>query len=64
MNEIKLGDKVRSTVSGFTGTVTAKCEYLHDTTRYEVTAATLVDGGIKHYWFTASELVAEEQPKP
>lgn len=29
MNKINLGDKVRSKVSGFSGTVTAICHYLY-----------------------------------
>ena len=60
MNEIKLGDKVRSTVSGFFGTVTGKCEYLHGNTRYEVTFPEIVDGEVKTEWFSASELVSNE----
>lgn len=56
MNKIKLGDKVRSTVSGFQGIVTAKCEYLHDATRYAVTASKPVNGEVKTEWFAASEL--------
>ena len=59
MNKIKLGDKVRSEVSGFRGTVTAKCEYLHNSTRYEVTAPEPVDGEVKTEWLSASELVIE-----
>lgn len=58
MNEIKLGDKVRSSVSGFSGTVTAKCEYLHGNTSYGVTASSLVNGEVKTEWFQASELEA------
>lgn len=56
MNEIKLGDKVRSVVSGFEGTVTAKCEYLHGATQYAVTAPVLVNGEVKTEWFQSSEL--------
>lgn len=59
MNEIKLGDKVRSEVSGFRGTVTAKCEYLHGYTQYEVTAPEPVGGEVKTEWFAASEFVVE-----
>lgn len=56
MNEIKLGDKVRSNVSGFLGTVTAKCEYLHGNTTYCVTAPEPVNGEVKNEWFSSSEL--------
>lgn len=60
MNEIKLGDKVRSKVSGFFGTVTAKCEYLHSSTQYSVTAPELTDGEEKTAWFGSAELEVEE----
>lgn len=59
MNEIKLGNKVRSSVSGFSGTVTAKCEYLHGVTTYAVTAPEPLNGEVKTEWFAASELVIE-----
>lgn len=55
-SEIKLGDKVRSTVNGFSGTVTAKCEYLHGNTSFSVTLTELVNGESKTEWFNASEL--------
>lgn len=56
MNEIKLGDIVFSEVSGFHGTVTAKCEYLHGMTQCEVTAPELVNGEVKTAWIPESEL--------
>ena len=59
MIEIKLGDKVRSKVSGFSGTITAKCEYLHSTTTYAVTAPEPINGEVKTEWFAASELEIE-----
>lgn len=55
MNKIKLGDKVRSSVSGFLGIITAKCEYLHGNTQYCVTAK-CKDNDIKNAWFAESEL--------
>jgi len=54
--EIKLGDTVRSKVSGFAGVVIKKCEYLHGQDRYEVTARELYGGDVKSEWFDASEL--------
>ena len=56
MNKINLGDKVRSTVSGFEGTVTAVCEYLHSTTQYSVTLPGVVNGETKTEWFGVTEL--------
>lgn len=60
MNKVKLGNKVRSIVSGFKGTITAKCEYLHSTTTYAVTAPEPVNGEVKIEWFSASELIIED----
>lgn len=60
MNQIKLGDKVRSKVSGFHGTITSKCESLFGETRYEVTAPEPVGGEVKYSWFVALELIIEE----
>lgn len=56
MNDIKLGDKVRSSVSGFSGTVTAITHYLHGETYYSVTAHELTDGEQKAAWFSIGEL--------
>lgn len=55
-----LGDKVKSKVTGFNGTVTAKCEYLHSDTTYYVTANELVDGEQKSSWFSRAELIKAE----
>lgn len=60
MNGIKLGEKVRSSVSGFSGTITAKCEYLYGMTMYAVTAPEPMNGEVKTEWFAASELVIED----
>lgn len=53
MNRIKLGDKVRSTVSGFSGTVTAIC---HNESQYCVKQNALVNGDEKVCWFSIGEL--------
>lgn len=58
MNRIKLGDKVRSKVSGFSGTVTAICHYLHSESQYCVKSNALVDGAEKVCWFSIGELTA------
>lgn len=60
MNGIKLGDKVRSTVSGFEGTVTGIAEYLHYPKQLQVTAPRLTDGEIKIEWLPTSELEVTE----
>ena len=56
MNRIKLGDKVRSTVSGFSGTVTAICHYLYNESQYCVKSNALVNGDEKVCWFSIGEL--------
>ena len=48
MNKINLGDKVRSKVSGFSGTVTAICHYLHSESQYCVKSNALVDLSLIH----------------
>jgi preprotein translocase subunit YajC len=60
MNEIKLGDKVRSKVSGFSGTVTAVCHYLHSDTHYAVTPTVNPDGKVNVTWFALAELEPTE----
>lgn len=57
MNEVKLGDKVKSKVSGFDGIITAKCEYLYADTQYQVTALMSVDGEVREHWFAVKELI-------
>ena len=58
MNEIKLGDKVRSvTTPDFQGLVTGICEYLHCETRYEVTPEITISGEVKNVWFSEKALI-------
>ena len=60
MDKIELGDKVRSKVSGFNGTVTAICQYLYSDTMIQVTSTTLnPDGKENKIWFTSAELDKE-----
>lgn len=60
MNRIKLGDKVRSTVSGFSGTVTAICHYLYNESQYCVKQNALVNGMRKFVGFPSEN----SQPPP
>lgn len=55
---MKLGQKVMDTVTGFVGVMTARCVYLHGTTRCMVEA--MIDGDAKEAWFEESRLVAVE----
>lgn len=60
MNELKLGDSVRSKVSHFIGVLTAKSEHLHGSPQGQVTLTTPVDGETKSEWFALSELEVVE----
>lgn len=60
MSKIELGSKVRSTVSGFEGTVTGIIEYLHCPKRAQITAPKLTDGAIKTEWLFLTELEVVE----
>ena len=51
-----LGQTVRSTVTGFTGIVTAECRYLHSPVMLEVTATELHEGRPVSEWFYDSVL--------
>jgi hypothetical protein len=57
---LKLGDRVRSRVSRFTGTLTAICEYLHGEPRFQITLDVPIDGETKREWFPLSELESAE----
>jgi hypothetical protein len=59
MNELKLGDKAHSKISGFSGIVTGTAVYLHGTCRVELTSSTLVDGKQVSEWFYAGELIKD-----
>lgn len=55
MPELKLGSKVKDTVTGFEGTLTGKAEYLHNVPAGLV--ETLKDGETKREWLELSRLV-------
>lgn len=57
MNTLALGDKVRDTISGFKGTVTAITRYLHGEDRVCVEPSGLHDGKpIEPQWFDSARL--------
>jgi len=58
--EIKLGKKVRDTITGFEGTVTGIAEYLSGCKRAEVVSN---DDPSKEYWFDVQRL-GEPLKKP
>ena len=53
---IKLGGKVVSRISGFTGTVTGICNYMYSQTRVEVTAPSVDGAKPQSDWFYGKEL--------
>lgn len=55
MNSINLGDKVRDKVTGYEGTLTARCEYLTGVPRFEVSCLDK-DGKVVGSWFDGDRL--------
>ena len=53
--KIELGKRVRDTVTGFSGILTASCEHFHGNLRLEISA--LTDGEIKEEWVDAARVV-------
>ncbi len=54
---IELGDKVKDVISGFTGIVTGKSEFLHGCIRYGICPQELHDGAtIDTHWFDEPQL--------
>lgn len=54
---IKLGDKVKDTVSGFVGIATARAEWLNRCIRINITAQKLKDGKSVDEWFDEDSVV-------
>jgi len=65
---VKLGERVKDTISGFEGTATARAEFLTGCVRLEVTAGHLHEGApIEPQWFDDGRLTvlaAAEPAKP
>jgi len=55
MSEIKLGQKVKDSITGFEGIAIAKCEYLNGTSMYEVTASDS-SNKLDSHWIDTSRL--------
>ncbi len=60
--EIKLGDKAKDALTGFTGIVTARCDYLTGCVQFKVTPKSLSKDGKPDdgEWFDESRLVASQ----
>ncbi len=55
---MNLGDKVKDTVTGFTGIAVAKLERFKGTTTFAVQSTVLVEGRIIEDWFEEGRLEA------
>ena len=65
-NKFKLGDEARDKITGFTGTVIARIEYINGCIQYEIQPSVGNDGNQrKHDWIdkTQLELVKENGKK-
>lgn len=61
---IKLGSKVKDTVTGLEGTAVAKIIYLNDCIQYEVQPKGLKDGTIiKSVWIDEGQLIVKKEAK-
>ena len=57
---IKLGEKVRDSISGFSGIATARAEYLFGCVRVLIEPTALVDGKLAEgEWFDEQRLTAD-----
>lgn len=62
---IKLGSKVRDSITGFTGIATSRTEYLHGCVHVGVTPTELKDGKpIDPQWFDEQRVELLEEKKP
>lgn len=58
MDDIELGDMVKCSITGFSGRVTARCDYLHANTTYAVQSRVDKDGKfIEAQWFDGAQLI-------
>jgi hypothetical protein len=56
MDDINLGDKVKDTITGYTGVVTGLATYLHSAAAAQVTSAELKDGATVEEWINVGRL--------
>ena len=61
---IKLGDKVKDSITGFEGIVVARAEYLNGCVSCQVEAKELKDGvPLKAQWFDEQRLTSQSKAK-
>ena len=62
---MKLGDKVRDTITDIKGTAVARCEYITGCIQFEVQPKDLHNGQmVKAYWIDEIRLEIVPKPKP
>lgn len=59
-SSFKVGDRVRDRVTGFTGVVTQRVEYLHGSPRCCVSRTSLWEGKTVAEWFEEGSLEVDE----
>lgn len=57
MEKIKLGDKVKDRISGFTGIYTAKTVYLNKCIRCLITAQKVIEGKVTTCWIDEDDVI-------
>ena len=59
--EIKLGMKIKDSLTGFEGFVTARCEYMNGCVQYIIRPATLKDGSPQNtVWLDEQQIIPLE----
>lgn len=62
---VKLGDRVKDSITGFAGIAIARCEYLNGCVRVSIQPVKLKDGKpIDELWVDESQLVGYKKCKP
>ena len=60
---IKLGDKVKDSITGFSGVATGRCEYLNGCISWQVCANKLENGKEVIEWFDEQRLTSQSKAK-
>jgi hypothetical protein len=63
MFKFELGEVVKDVVTGFSGVITGRCEYLTGCRQYSITSRTLQSGDTKSGWFDEDRLVRTKGAK-
>lgn len=60
--DVKLGTKVKDSITGFVGFATARCEYINGCVQFEITPEELKDGiPQKEYWLDEQRVESIEE---